>query len=182
MECATKLCDTVLLAKLAVLDMHALDAQYHRNCIIALYNRMRSKQSNCQGGGTKSMSVEAVALAELVSYMEESAQNDDIVPVFKLSDLTKLYTERLRQLDVEVSSRINSTRLKEWLLAAVPDLTAHVHTNGKDILLSYDNDISTVINLACESSFDSDAVVLAKTAKIVCKEMFEYQNQFDGSF
>ena len=52
MECATKLCDTVLLAKLAVSDMHALDAQYHRNCLIAVYNHMCSKQSNCQDGGT----------------------------------------------------------------------------------------------------------------------------------
>jgi len=31
--------------------------------------------------------------------------------------------------------------------------------------MPYDNDISTGINLACESSFDSDAVLLANTAK-----------------
>jgi len=55
--------------------------------------------------------------------MEESAQNDDTIPVFKLADLTKLYTERLRQLGIEVSGRIISTRLKERLLAAVPDLS-----------------------------------------------------------
>ena len=171
-ECATKLCDTALLAKLAVSDMHALDAQYHRNCLIGLYNRMRSKQSDCQDSTphTNSMSVEALALAELVSYMEESAEDDSTVPVFKLSDLTKLYTELLNQLGVEVSGRVNSTRLKERLLAAVPDLSAHVHVNGKDILLSYDNDIGTVINFACESSFDSDAVVLAKAAKIVRRD------------
>ena len=30
-KCATKLCDTSLLAKLATSDMHALDAQYHKN-------------------------------------------------------------------------------------------------------------------------------------------------------
>ena len=45
--------------------MHALDAQYHRNCLIALDNPMCSKQSNCQGGNTNSMSVKGVALAEL---------------------------------------------------------------------------------------------------------------------
>ena len=72
--------------------------------------------------------------------------------------------------------------MKERLLAAVPDLSAHVHVNGKDILLSYDNDIGTVINFACESSFDSDAVVLAKAAKIVRREIFDYENKFDGSF
>ena len=45
-----------------------------------------------------SMSVEAVAFAELVSYMEESALDEDTVPVFKLSDLIKQYMERLRPL------------------------------------------------------------------------------------
>ena len=37
-ECAIKLCDTSLLAKLATPDMHALDAQYHRKCLTSLYN------------------------------------------------------------------------------------------------------------------------------------------------
>ena len=37
-ECAFKLCDTKLLAKLAMSDMHALHARYHRKCLIALYN------------------------------------------------------------------------------------------------------------------------------------------------
>ena len=64
-------------------------------------------------------------------------------------------------------------------LTAVPKLTLNVHVNGKDVLLSYKNDISTIISCACESSFDSDAVVLAKAAKIVHREIFDYQNQFD---
>ena len=80
------------------------------------------------------MSVEAVPYAELVSYMEELAQNDDTVLVFKLSDLIKLYTERIRQLGVDVSSRINSTRFKDRLLLAIPDLRAYV--SGKEVLLT----------------------------------------------
>ena len=56
-QCATKLFDTALLAKLAVSDMHAFNVQYHRNCLIALDNLMCSKQSNCQGGNTNSVSV-----------------------------------------------------------------------------------------------------------------------------
>ena len=97
--------------------------------------------------------------------MEELSQDVGIVPIFKLSEMTKLYTERLRQLGVEVSSRINSTRLKERLLSAVPDLRAHV--KGKEIFLTYENDVGNVINLACENNFDSDAMVLAKPARIV---------------
>ena len=92
-ECATKLCDTSLLAKLATSDMLALDAQYHRKCLIALCNRMRKHCSDeTKFTDNNSMSVEAVALAELVSYMEELTQDDDTVPLFKLSDLIKLYS------------------------------------------------------------------------------------------
>ena len=83
------------------------------------------------------MSVEAVALAELVSYMEESTLDEDTVPVFKLSDLIKPYTERLWQLGVEISDRINSTWFKNRLLTAVPDLSTHV--SGKEVLLTYNN-------------------------------------------
>ena len=180
-EYATKLCDTSLLAKLATSDMHALDAQYHRKCFIALYNRMRKHcKDDARFIGDNLMSVEAVALAELVSHMEESALDDDTVPVYKLSDLIKLYTERLRQLGVEVSGRINSTRFKNRLLTAVPDLRAHV--GGKEVLLTYDIDIGAAITFACENFFDSDAIILAKAAKIVRRELFEQKQKFNGSF
>ena len=180
-ECATKLCDTSLLAKLATSDMHALDAQYHRKCLIALYNRMRKHCKDVANfSSDNSMSVEAVALAELVSYMEESALDEDTVPVFKLSDLIKLYTERLRQLGFEVSGRINSTRFKNRLLTAAPDLSAHV--SGKEVFLTYNSDIGTAITFACEKNYDSDAIILAKAAKIVCRELFEKKSKFNGSF
>ena len=45
----------------------------------------------------------------MVSHMEESALDKDTVQVFKLSHLMKPYMERLRQLGVEISGRINST-------------------------------------------------------------------------
>ena len=44
--CATRPCDMALLAKLAMSDMHALDAKYHMNFLIGLYNCMRSHQSS----------------------------------------------------------------------------------------------------------------------------------------
>ena len=76
-ECATKLCDNFLLAKLATSDMQVLDAQYHRKCLIALCNCMcKHCRSDANFSGNNSMSVEAVVLAELLSYMEESALDD----------------------------------------------------------------------------------------------------------
>ena len=97
------------------------------------------------------MSNKSVTLSKLVSYMEELSQNVDILLVYKLSEMTKLYTERLRQIGVEVSSRINSTRLKERLLSALPDFRAHI--NGKEIFLTYENDVGNIINLVCENMF-----------------------------
>ena len=180
-ECATKLCDTSLLAKLATSDMHALDAQYHRKCLIALYNRMRKHcKDDANFLSDNSMSMEAVALAELVPYMEDSALDGDTVPVFKLSDLIKLYMERLKQLGVEVSGRINSTRFKDRLLTAVPDLSAHV--SGKEVLLTYSNNIGTAITFACDKNYDSNAIILAKAATIVRRKLFEQKNKFNGSF
>ena len=89
--------------------------------------------------------------------MEESALDEDTVPVFKLSDLIKLYTERLRQLGVEISGRINSTRFKNRLLTAVPDLSTHV---SGPFDLTYNNENGTAITFACEKNHDSDAIIL----------------------
>ena len=117
------------------------------------------------------MSNESVALPELVSYMEELSQDVGIVSIFKLLEMTKLHTERIRQLGVEVSCRINSSRLKKRLLSAVPDLRAHV--KGIEIFVTYENDVGSVISLVCKNNFDLDAMVLAKAATIVHRELFD---------
>ena len=66
--CATKLSDTALLAKLAMSNMHVLDAKYYKNFLIGLYNHIHSHQYNSKGGTshTNSTSVEALALVELI--------------------------------------------------------------------------------------------------------------------
>ena len=60
--------------------------------------------------------------AELVLYIEETRQYDGSAPVFKLAEL---YKSRMEQLGVEVDNRVNSTRLKEKLLAEFPDMRAY---------------------------------------------------------
>ena len=39
-----------------------------------------------------------------------------------------------------------------------------------------------ILNFACEEDHDSDAMVLAKAAKLVLKQIFDYQSKFNGSF
>lgn len=69
-ECATKLMDTKLLAKLAMGDMHAIDAKYHLNCLVYLYNRAAEKDEDSKAQ-KKYLMLEAAALAELVTYVGE---------------------------------------------------------------------------------------------------------------
>ena len=87
---ATKLQDRKLLTKLAAGDMPAIDSYYHPACLTALYNRLRSISPKEEENITTQVSLEAIALAELVAYIEDNAEQT----VFKPSDLSKLYSFR----------------------------------------------------------------------------------------
>ena len=63
--------------------------------------------------------------------------------------------------------KVNSTRLKERLLAPLPGPIAQ--SKGRDVLLAFDEDIGK----ACEQHCDTEAVHLARAAQIVRRYMFE---------
>jgi len=124
---ATELKDTQILAKLAAGDMTATDAVYHNNCLSSFYNKYRRyvrKNTSNSASDIETQTNKATAFAELVTYIEsfestESKENH----IFKLSDLNRMYTNRLQQLGTKSLS--NSSHLKEKLLAAVPSLEEH---------------------------------------------------------
>ena len=89
-------------------------------------------------------------------------------PCFKLVELAKLYSAKLR---ITYSSEINTTRLNERLLGVFPDLSAH--TQGRDVLLIFNHAIGDAIRKACEQDFDSEALHLARAAKIVRRDLFK---------
>jgi len=153
---ATKLQDHKLLSKLASGDMHALDAYYHPSCLTALYNRVRNIRplKEQEDSESSQVSLEAIALAELVMYIEEATRP----MVFQLSDLAKMYSCLLEQLGGHVPGRVNSTRLKDRLLALIPELGAY--TEGKD----------------------TEAMYLAKAAMLVRKELLDRKQCFNGTF
>ena len=97
--------------------------------------------------------------------------------MFKLTDMVSLYKKRLQQLGVTVGNRIHSTRVKVRLLSALPDLTAHVQ--GREILLTFKEDIRLGLIEACDG--DSDAVLLMRAAQVLCKELLNIKiKQFDN--
>uniref|UniRef100_UPI00358F83C1 uncharacterized protein n=1 Tax=Myxine glutinosa TaxID=7769 RepID=UPI00358F83C1 len=176
--CATLLGDTELLGRLSGGDMIALDAQYHPRCLIGLYNRTRKAQSTGSQDTKQERAMSAVVFAELVLYIEETRQDEETAPVFRLADLVQLYQSRMEQLGVQLDTRVHSTRLKQRLLAQFPDMRAH--TKGRDILMAFEEDVGAALAKACELDSDSDAVHLAHAAQIVRSHMFGEAKPFTG--
>ncbi|KAG0711095.1 hypothetical protein GWK47_021370 [Chionoecetes opilio] len=177
-EYARDLQDTSLLAKLAGSDMITLEAKYHAKCLAHFYNRHRRSEAASSEEESADHPLYGIAFAELVSYMGD-AREDDIAPVFKLADLAKLYQFRLAQLGVvDTADRTHSTRLKNRLLDALPDLSEH--TEGRDILLTFNKDIGGALRKAC--NYDTESVHLAKAAQFVRRDIFNKAYSFNGSF
>ena len=99
--------------------------------------------------------------------------------VFKLKDLTNMYTSRLQQFGYGQTT-IHSTRLKNRILASVPDLQAF--QQGRDILLAFNNEIGVVLGKVLNSDADNDAKHLARAAAIVRKEMSRTKLNFNSEF
>ena len=157
-ESAMKLKRNDLLAKLSSGDMIAIEAKYPARCLVPLYNDVHKLKIKSNSEEEKSMSsLHGIAFVSLsiawycicVSWycicvslclLEDHRESGETAPVFKLADLGSLYSEKFQELGIPKSClNINTTRLKERLLAAIPDLTAH--TQGKHILLVFNDTI-----------------------------------------
>lgn len=71
-------------------DLHSMNARYHKGCYTKLYTQARainthSSQQHCSN--TQSESLDAIAIAQLVAYLDAFKDN-----IHKLSDLVTLYT------------------------------------------------------------------------------------------
>ena len=75
------------------------------------------------------------------------------------------------------ASYAHSTRLKEKLLSDIPALQAH--KSGRDVLLSFPEDIRSILSKA---SYFSDAIILSKAANSLQKHMLAHEWKFDGRF
>ena len=147
---------------------------------MALYNKVRKFEIAAPSESSKEKSLHGIAFATLVSYLEEFREDQQNVAEFKLADLAKMYTAKLQELGLSSSSKINTSRLKERLLRVFPDLGAHMQ--GRDVLLFFNHSIREAIRRACEQDFDSEALHLARAAKIVQRDMFRMPSNFKGTF
>ena len=108
-QCALQLQDQSLLAKLSVGDLIALEAKYHVQCLVSLFNRARQTKGSHEQEDSGTIN-QGIALAELVAYIEDAHADNEVVPIFKLADLSRMYSTRLEQLG---TCRVNSCNQPE---------------------------------------------------------------------
>ena len=105
--------------------------------------------------------------AYLYEEREGSIETSGSSPVFKLSEITKLYEKRLNDFGIE-TMRVNSHHLKNRLLGLCPEIRSF--NQGRDCYIAFDEDIGDILKDAKEHNYDDDAVVLAKGADIIRPE------------
>ena len=138
-KCALQLGDQSLLAKLSAGDLISQEAVYHSKCLVALYNKA---QRSCDNRSEKVF--QGIALAQLIAYIEDArAKSEDKIPVFRLAELTQMYSTRLKQLGGDTSTRVHSTDLKDRILANAPGLQAD--KQGRDVMLAFNKDIGQAL-------------------------------------
>lgn len=176
-KCVDIIGDKLLRVKLNGGDLIAQEAKYHRKCLIDFYNKTRDVQTRNIPNQYQTKC--GVALAELIAYMQESAEAEEGM-VFRLADLTHLYTKRLKQLGIEVESRIRSTTLKERLLIHLPGLKEF--KQGRDVLLSFEKNISYLLREAYESDKDEQNIYIKNIIQGIRRDIFSMTNTFNGSY
>ena len=97
----------------------AQDALYHVKCLVSLYNKARDTNRTLDDQDDIN---HGIALGELVSYIDDARIDSHVAPVFKLADLTSLYSNRLKQLGTVLPGRVHSTKLKYRIMAHFKDM------------------------------------------------------------
>ncbi|KAF5273225.1 hypothetical protein FQA39_LY07556 [Lamprigera yunnana] len=98
--------DGKLVARLeGAFDLMALDALYHSSCLTSFRNRIRSfksTQDNKEDRPESLSEVHAYALALLITHINKVKDDKaNCSPVFKMSDLAKLYSSFMKDMGVD---------------------------------------------------------------------------------
>ena len=140
---------------------------------------MHRKHKNSSDGGVDEKMDESIAFVELVEYIEGFVENGTLL--FKLSDLSSLYIQRLD--DLGIKKTINKTRLKIALLDHYNG-TLQEQTDGRNTVLVFREAISSLLKDALKQrDFSEDAEILARAAMIVRRDIFDHKGfNFSGCF
>jgi hypothetical protein len=181
-EQAVRMQDTKLLAKISSTDFIALEVKYHIECYTDFRNKFRKYENqDSNKDGHPYRLTYGFVISELVQYIEDMYMYNSTSPVFRLSDITRLVVNRMKNLGIEADeSMIHRTRLKEQLLELIPGLRED--KSGRDVLLIFGADVGDAIRAACEYNDVSDGMCLARAARILRRDLFMDYPKFVGSF
>lgn len=87
--------DETFLAKLSGGDLIVLEARHHGTCLTMLYRRAEYARREKIPEEEKPQRLEGIAMAEVVTFIEESQKTGAELPTFRLRDLAKIYTSAL---------------------------------------------------------------------------------------
>eukprot|EP00112_Aurelia_sp_Birch-Aquarium-sp1_P020487 Seg5293.4 transcript_id=Seg5293.4/GoldUCD/mRNA.D3Y31 product="hypothetical protein" protein_id=Seg5293.4/GoldUCD/D3Y31 len=71
-DAATQLQDEKILAKLSAGDMIAVEAVYHKACLVTLYNRLRNFKNPSSKEESEHAIVEGIVLVEILDYIRDT--------------------------------------------------------------------------------------------------------------
>ncbi len=181
-QMALELQDTWLMSRIFGGDIIAIEAKYHLNCLVSFKNRYRSMQrehASENSSNTEERVLQARAFSDLILNIEDSIRNGTYL--FKLKDLFNMFTNRLQALGI--TKTINKTRLKEDIMS---NFLGHCteETDGKNITLVFKEVLKEMLKDKLESrDFQSEALLASKLAKIIRKEIFQWEKtSFSGNF
>ena len=145
-------------------------------------NRVRSKirQSKPATTTEKIQKLEHQALLRLVSELEVHRYDTDAAP-FTMTELVDQYEKHLLQiLQVGFADPIRrSTRLKNKLLAQIPDL--QYFKKGRKGYMAFNAKITELLDEDIGRNADQEIQTLRDANRILRNYMFTGNHQFDGS-
>ena len=124
--------------------MIAREACYHEHCVKKIRNKFhkfsKDRENHLKG---VQKNLEAITVAECMSFIEDSLQSsDEVVPFIKLFFIRKFYCHYLKNLKALAVS-VNATRLKENLLKLNPHLEAT--SCKKEVFISFRDDLPAAL-------------------------------------
>lgn len=137
-KCAATTNNTELLAQIVAYgDLIAQEAKYHLQCLVKLYNSARRLDCVSQQD-MDHLLCESLAFADLVAFVSMKLLESSNNIIFVMADLVRIFNARLSNLlgpKADSVPFIHSTRLREKLLARMPQLVAKV--SGRDYVLMH---------------------------------------------
>ena len=125
--------------------MCAQDALYHKECICKLYRDANKARFGMELNEEDRM-LQGLAFSKVVSFIDEKLFSSGEIPVFKLVDLIKYYSQCLEELGIK-DHYVHSTRFKERIKQQYEDIVED--SQGRDIVLAFKGDIADIMYYKC---------------------------------